>query len=384
MPCCAHLPFVPPTLLCYNDSAVYTLQYQPMHNMWHHSMETSSPGAIRVLLLADTHLGVDLPFRPRIERRRRGHDFFANFERALQPALDGEVDLVVHGGDLLYRSRVPPALVEMAMAPLVRVADRGTPVYLVPGNHERSRIPLHLWTAHPNLHIFDRPRTFLYDGPPGPLALSGFPFARAVRDQFSHLVAETGFGEQRSIPSLLCIHQAVEGAQVGVSNYTFRVGPDVVAGADIPSGLAAVLSGHIHRAQVLTHDLGGHPLAAPVVYPGSVERTSFAEREEPKGYLLLALDTTSQPGGALGGLSFVPLPARPMVALDFAPAAPGAGAVASELAGELEALDPESIVRIRLTGPHATAARSVLRAARLRELAPSTMNIELAPDQEQG
>jgi DNA repair exonuclease SbcCD nuclease subunit len=294
------------------------------------------------------------------------------------------VDLVVHGGDLLYRSRVPPALVEMAMAPLVRVADTATPVYLVPGNHERSRIPLHLWTAHPNLHIFDRPRTFRYDGPRGSLALSGFPFIRGVRDQFTHLVTETGFSEQRNIPSVLCIHQAVEGAQVGMSNYTFRGGPDVVAGGDIPSGLAAVLSGHIHRVQVLTHDLGGRALNAPVVFPGSVERTSFAEREEPKGYAVLALEPASHSGCALGGISFVPLPARPMVVLDFAPAAPGAGAVASELARELETLDPESIVRVRLIGPHATAARSVLRAARLRAVAPSTMNIELAPDREQG
>jgi DNA repair exonuclease SbcCD nuclease subunit len=55
----------------------------------------SSP-VIHVLLVADTHLGFDLPFRPRIKRRRRGHDFFANFERALQPALQGEVDLVIH------------------------------------------------------------------------------------------------------------------------------------------------------------------------------------------------------------------------------------------------------------------------------------------------
>jgi hypothetical protein len=39
-------------------------------------------GLIRILLIADTHLGFDLPFRPRINRRRKGPDFFANFERA--------------------------------------------------------------------------------------------------------------------------------------------------------------------------------------------------------------------------------------------------------------------------------------------------------------
>jgi hypothetical protein len=41
---------------------------------------------VKVLLLADTHLGFDQPQRPRVERRRRGPDFFANTRRALEPA----------------------------------------------------------------------------------------------------------------------------------------------------------------------------------------------------------------------------------------------------------------------------------------------------------
>ena len=49
-------------------------------------------GVARVLFLTDTHLGFDYPFRPRIQRRRRGLDFFANYEKALAPALDGKVD----------------------------------------------------------------------------------------------------------------------------------------------------------------------------------------------------------------------------------------------------------------------------------------------------
>ena len=146
-----------------------------------------SSRSARILLVADTHLGFDLPFRPRVQRRRRGHDFFANLEIALAPALDGQVDLVVHGGDLYYRSRVPPALVEMAMAPLLEVARSGIPVYIVPGNHERSRIPLNLWTTHPNLHIYDRPRTFHWRGPGG----SDFDHGGAAGQFDRFVLAET-------------------------------------------------------------------------------------------------------------------------------------------------------------------------------------------------
>ena len=134
-------------------------------------------------------------------------------------------------------------------------------------------------------------------------------------------------------------------------------------------------------------------LPAPVIYPGSVERTSFAERNEDKAYALVDLDLR-QDGGPAVQVAFVPLPARPMVELNFEPHDPPPGATISEgrdsllaqLKAELAALDPDSIVRIRLCGPpgtaeggHAGAAREILTAACLRELAPPTMNVELPP-----
>ena len=110
---------------------------------------------IKILFIADTHLGYDLPSKPRIDRRRRGYDFFANYKLALQPALKQEVDLVVHGGDLFYRSKIPSGLVDKAFTPLVDIADKNIPVFIVPGNHERSKIPLHLSLIHEKIYIFE-------------------------------------------------------------------------------------------------------------------------------------------------------------------------------------------------------------------------------------
>ena len=110
---------------------------------------------MRVLFVSDTPLGFDLPTRPHVDRRRRGHDFFENFRRALEPAHRGEVDVVVHGGDLLYRSRVPVSLASAALAPLKQLASAGLPVLLVPGNHERARMPYPLLALHERLHLFD-------------------------------------------------------------------------------------------------------------------------------------------------------------------------------------------------------------------------------------
>ncbi len=330
---------------------------------------------LRVLLVADTHLGFDLPRRPRIERRRRGPDFFANFDRALEPARRGEVDLVVHGGDLLFRSRVRRELVYRAFEPLIDVAGGGVPVVVVPGNHERSAIPYPLLAAHPGVHILDRPRTILLEIGGCDVALAGFPFQRDdVRTRFPRLLAETGWRDHPASVRLLSLHQAVAGAQVGPSGYTFRRGGDVLRGRDIPQGFAAVLAGHIHRRQVLTTDLAGRPLAAPVLYPGSIERTSAAERHEPKGYLTLDLRPGAD-GGRLERWRFHELPSRPMIDLEIDGGGLSGRQLAERLRRALEALDPDAVVRLTVRGAAEAEAADVLHAASLRALAPATMTI---------
>lgn len=332
---------------------------------------------LRLLLLADTHLGFDLPARPRVERRRRGPDFFANTRLALEPARRGQVDLVIHGGDLLFRSRVSDHLVQQAMEPLLEVARLGVPVLLVPGNHERSRLPLSLWTVHPNLFIFRVPGTFVFTLQGLRVAVAGFPCSRCGRDEFGTLLAQSGYRDVPADLHLLCMHQTVEGATVGVQDHTFRSGPDVIPGRDIPGDLAAVLSGHIHRAQLLRRDLSGRSLAAPVVYPGSVERTAFAERDETKGYYLLDLSPTSDGRGRFTAAQFVPLPARPMVLLTLNPNGQTPEQLATFIQSRLAGLDPSAVVCLALPELPAIELLPVLSAPSLRSLAPSTMDVTL-------
>ena len=331
---------------------------------------------IKILLLADTHLGFDLPSRPRVEKRRRGPDFFANTRLALEPALRGDVDLVVHGGDLLYRSKVPAGLVLQALEPLLEVADNGVPVVLVPGNHERSALPYPMLASHANLHILDRPKTVKLEINGTRVAIGGFPCEREnIQDRFSALVAECGVLDAGADLRLLCLHQTVEGSRV--KGYTFRSGADIVRSRDIPAGLAAVLCGHIHRTQVLARDLAGNELAAPVLYPGSVERTSLAEREEPKGYLILELEVDSTSGGRLERWEFHELPARPMFALTVEATDLGPEALENRIRDELGQLPIEAVVDLRIEGELSPASGEVIRAAGLRRLHPETMTVAL-------
>ena len=335
---------------------------------------------IRILFLADSHLGLDLPVKPRVARRRRGHDFLANHERALAPALAGEVDLVVHGGDVFDRPRVATSVAHQAYAPIVRVADRGTPVYVVPGNHERGRLPHGRFLSHPRIHVFDRPRTFSVRVRGTTVTLAGFPYQRHdVRSRFPALLEQTGWRHHAAALRLLCIHHCVEGATVGPADFVFTTAADVIRAHDLPGEFHAVLSGHIHRHQVLTESLSGARLAAPVLYPGSIERTSTAEIGETKGYMVLELsaDTMNAPLR----WEFRELPARPMLTSTI-PCGDASGRQLDAGLRSIVARAPaDAVLVIRVAGELTAAHLRVIAATHLRSFTPATMNVEIRAQQ---
>ncbi len=333
---------------------------------------------VRILALADTHLGFDLPTRPRVERRRRGHDFFANFEHVLEVAVSEQVDCVVHGGDLFYRSRVPADLVQRAFLPIKRVANAGIPFFIVPGNHERSRIPYDMLALHDGIHIFDRPRSFVVNLNGTILSFSGFPYCReGVRSRFSDLLEATGWRDQAADASLLCLHHCFEGATVGAHNFTFRHGGDVVRVRDVPEQFSAVITGHVHRTQVLQEDLRGCPLRSPIIYPGAIERTSFAERDEEKGYYLINVEPGAPPDGLAVDWEFRGLPTRPMAVEEVSAESVTRVELERRLIHLVREKPNNAVVQIRVLGIPGRDCRPVLNAAYLRDLAPSTMNVEV-------
>jgi exonuclease SbcD len=334
---------------------------------------------IRIRFIADTHLGFDYPVHPRIERRRRGPDFFDNFHRALDSAHTSGIDLLIHGGDLFFRSRVPSKIVDLTYRALLDFASRGIPVAVVPGNHERSRLPESLYLMHPNIFVFIEPATFTFDVRGVHVYLSGFPCERKnVRSRFREIVRSTRWTDEDGDVKLLCIHQAVEGAQVGPSNYTFRNGEDVIRFDDIPDGFHAILSGHIHREQILEGTVGSGK-TVKVIYPGSIERTSFAEKREEKGFYDLTFSPTDSGKWILSGIDFRNLPARPMVDLCIGDNIDD-GHLESHFRARIATFAEDSIVRIKCKGNVSDMLKKQLTSSFLRRVFPKTMNIQVGAE----
>lgn len=330
---------------------------------------------IRFLFIADTHLGFDYAWQPRVKRRRRGDDFWANYRLALKPAFEGRVDAIVHGGDLLYRSKVPPRLTAKAFEPLLSIADSGIPIYITPGNHERSAIPHPFLAVHKSIHIFRSPESFIFEKNGIRILISGWPYyPRNVRHDFLRLIEATGWYNNSADVKLLCLHHLFEGASVGPNNYVFRSQPDVIKTADLPADLDAVLTGHIHRAQILTHDLKGNPLSAPIFYPGSIERTSFAEKDEDKGYFILEINPDDRI--AVRG-RFMKLPARPMHVIVPPTNLTGPAGLRAWISRKLAGLPGDSVVNVKLAEGMNEENRRVMTSAWLRQFSPETMTVNL-------
>jgi exonuclease SbcD len=197
------------------------------------------------------------------------------------------------------------------------------------------------------------------------------------------LLAESGWHNHHDSCQLLCLHQTIEGARVGPSGYTFQQGEDVIPRAVLPEEAAAVLSGHIHREQVLHSRKFGGRFSPPVIYPGSIERTSFAERDERKGYYDITLEDHGKEQWKIGELKFIELPARPMADLVLKESI-----TAEELADYLRSaaagLDSQAIVRLRCDPGIDPEVKRLVTSRLLREVLPGTMNYQFSSDFRRG
>lgn len=242
---------------------------------------------MRILHVSDTHLGMRRPVRGGPAGWSRADDHLQALAAAVE--LAGEVDLVVHTGDLYDRSR-PPRRAVAAAARLLTGLARHTPVVVLAGNHDRRGLKLTVPLTQRDLHVVDQADRIIV----GDLALAVVPYLSDARGWAAAARRAVGPGAD-----LLLCHQAVDGCRV--PGFTFRVGRqrDTLGPQHLPTGPAHVLCGHIHPRQVVA--LGD----ATVVMPGSTERTSFSERRQTKGAAIWELGRTTT-------WRWLDLPTRPM------------------------------------------------------------------------
>lgn len=324
------------------------------------------PQAVRIGHIADTHIGAELPRRPRLDLARRGEDFIDRYHRVLDALQRQRVDLVIHAGDLFDEAHPSTRAIGAACTPLLTLATEGIPIVLVPGNHERSAIPGSLLLAHENIHIACSPTTFRFTIKGRRVAITALPcIRRGVRAAFAEALRSSGWSDEPADLRILTVHQAFASARCGTHNFRFKPGEHVMDLDAIPPAFDYVAAGHVHRYQVLHSPT---PQGPPIVYAGSTDRITFAETDEPKGYVLIE--------AADDGLRhrFIEHDVRPMAirALDIAGRADVA--IHSEVRQWLKRLPERAVAQLRLAGRVPRERLGSLNlTARARSLRPDVL-----------
>lgn len=337
---------------------------------------------MKILHLADLHIGVENYGRidPVTGLHTRLLDYLDRLDEALAFGLEAGADIVLIAGDI-YKNRSPNPTHQREFAKRVhRLRSAGIPVFILTGNHDISPS---VGRAH-SVEIFDalgvegvtvadRPRLHVIPTAAGPLQIIAVPWVTRhtlltrddmrdasfteieyqLRRRLEQFVEQKARELDPAMPAIIAFHGSVEGAQLGAER-AITLGQDLVLPRSVLAqpGVAYVALGHIHKHQALHHD-------PPMVYPGSLERVDFGEREEPKGCVLVEID------GQRVNWRFHQLQARPFVSIekDLRPLSDPLGAVATLI--ERQELR-EAVVRLELQATREQAA--MLREEELRRL----------------
>ncbi|MHA1977870.1 MAG: metallophosphoesterase family protein [Candidatus Hodarchaeales archaeon] len=304
---------------------------------------------IKFLFISDTHFGVHYAIKPRNKLRYQyGSKFFTKVESIFRRVIEEKgIDFILHGGDFFNRSKPPPDVIKRATESLLWAA-KYVPIYMIPGNHERSKLPLGLLQYHENIHIFSKPCSFQFKKNNVKVKISGFPYIRHNARKKARSVISTAWKNEVDVNSnnshynILLMHQLIQGSRV--EHYSFIRGHNVIQKKDIPSQFHLVATGHVHRYQILysrnnrvvsSHSY--HQIAQdlqhgqwhfppsgreeplyysnPIIcYSGSSERVSMMERNEDKGYVMgkIYINESNKKQVTKADLNFIPVPSTEM------------------------------------------------------------------------
>lgn len=310
---------------------------------------------MRLLHTADIHLGAKTYGRrdPETGLNTRLLDVRRSFEAVVQRALDDEVDAFLFCGDAYHTADPTPTQQQIFAECLQPLAAANIPIILIIGNHDHpvtygraSSLDIFEYVDG-DVHCYRKPTSSVQviETASGPLQLIPLPWPirsqiltkdeyrsmtpeelrQFIEDQYVTYVqrraeeiaaeeaGERADGTEHSLspdaPTVLAGHVTVQGAELAGSERTSLIAndPKFTVGQLAVSPIDYVGLGHIHRAQNRNPD--GHP---PVVYSGSIERVTFKEREEDKGFYRVDVNPEADPRTEV---TFVHTEARPFVAL---------------------------------------------------------------------
>jgi len=235
---------------------------------------------VRILHLADLHLGASPTFLGQLAQERR-KDYLDAFQRAIDYATDPKnaIDVVLIVGDLFDMARPSADIVEFARRQLARLQQVGIPVIVAPGNHDGIGMPESAYgnpTLSGLMRIVRSPRvepfeTLMVNGEE--VHIYGMAWDIQSKGPF-----DTFTKSERGGYHVALIHGTLLGS-------LFSEGHSREVPLDLEqlgkTGMDYIALGHIHKFQ--QKEIG----RTVVVYPGTLEARRFTPGEEGDRFLVV-------------------------------------------------------------------------------------------------
>lgn len=274
---------------------------------------------MKFIHFADAHIGVgaDSPIDGATGLPGRILDFLDSMDGMINFAEDEKVDFIIFAGDMYHRCNPTPTIVREVSKRVVRMSSL-CPVIMIPGNHDTpgsrdkaTAVDIFSTLKVNNVHILDDYGVRPIDG----LWVTSFPmpirrhlltdaelkrpgnalFKQRIKDLINHLGDKVG----DAFPSVFLGHFSLNGAVYG-SERDMVIGDVAEVNAEwVTYGAWEYIAlGHIHKQQQIGN----------AAYSGSLDRVSFHEESDPKGFMLVTLDDGMLP-------EFVEIDTRPWVTI---------------------------------------------------------------------
>ncbi len=252
---------------------------------------------MKIVHVSDTHLGFSAYRKVDDETgiNQREMDVYRRFAEFADKAIETDPDVVIHSGDLFDSVRPSNRAISVALDNLARITAAGIPVVAIAGNHSTPR----LRETGSVFKIMEHVR--------GLRAVYSGAYERVVHDDLTihaipHNEGDALFTELDKVRPDSDANYNVETLHAGVSGLNvFKMGEfneTIVPSSYLRSDMDYIALGHYHNYS---------SAADNAYYAGSIERLSFSEADEAKGFVVIDLGTKKR--------KFVKLAAREMMDL---------------------------------------------------------------------
>jgi len=244
--------------------------------------------SVQILHCSDMHLDKNFNMANLARAQERKEDLNRNFSAAVDYALRNRPDLFLMTGDIFDRVSPGNAARILVTEKVRQLKEAGISVFMIGGNHDVPKLggqhlAIDVLSSAGLATVFSRSDEFERRV----LQVNGRSVCVAGKSYFSQVESENPL-RGRKVPiegdyNLLMLHGSLQGLNV-FSSVPEMASQNPFRPEDIKAGLNYLALGHFHNYYERDHE------ACKIVNPGSMEKLSWAEMNDEKGFVWAELN----------------------------------------------------------------------------------------------